>query len=71
MDGTFCAIDNTCTHVGGPLGEEDVDGEIVTCSWYGVGFNVKTGAGTGGPVVSDVKNLPVKIEGDDVLVELN
>ena len=53
------------------MGEEDVDGEIVTCSWYGVGFNVKTGAGTGGPVVSDVKNLPVKIEGDDVLVELN
>ncbi len=71
VDGTFCAIENTCTHVGGPLGEGDIDGEIVTCPWHGAGFNVKTGACTGGPAASDVKSFPVKVEGDDVLVELD
>ncbi len=71
VDGTFNAIDNTCTHVGGPLGEGDIDGEIVTCPWHGAGFNVKTGAVTNPPAGSDVRSFPVKVEGDDVLVELD
>ncbi len=71
VDGTFCAIDNTCTHVGGPLGEGDIDGEIVTCPWHGAGFNVKTGAVTNPPAGSDLRSFPVKVEGDDVLVELD
>ena len=70
VDGTFTAIDNTCTHVGGPLGEGALVGDIVNCPWHDAGFNVKTGACTGGPAKSDVKNFPVKVEGDDVLVEL-
>ncbi len=71
VDGTFYAIGNTCTHKGGPLGEGDLDGDIVTCPWHGAGFNVKTGACTGGPAASDVKSFPVKVDGDDVLVELD
>ncbi len=70
VDGTFYAIDNTCTHVGGPLGEGALVDDTVSCPWHGAGFNVKTGACTGGPAASDVKSFPVKIEGDDVLVEL-
>ena len=70
VDGTFSAIDNTCTHVGGPLGEGDLDDDSVSCPWHGAVFNVKTGACTGGPAKSDVKSFPVKVEGDDVLVEL-
>ncbi len=71
VDGTFCAIDNTCTHVGGPLGEGDIDGDIVTCPWHGAGFNVKTGAVTNPPAGRDVRSFPVKVEGGDVLVELD
>ena len=69
-DGTFSAIDNTCTHVGGPLGEGDLVDDTVSCPWHGAAFNVTTGACTGGPAASDVKSFPVKVEGDDVLVEL-
>ncbi len=29
VDGTFCAIDNTCTHVGGSLSEGDIEGDNV------------------------------------------
>src|SRR5262249_56102112 len=40
--GAFHAIDNTCTHRGGPLGEGDLAGEVVTCPWPGPHFNVQT-----------------------------
>jgi nitrite reductase (NADH) small subunit len=33
--GSFCAIDNTCTHQGGPLGEGELAGEVVTCPLHG------------------------------------
>ncbi len=70
VDGTFSAIDNTCTHVGGPLGEGALVDDTVSCPWHGAVFNVKTGACTGGPAASDVKSFPVKVEGDDVFGEL-
>ena len=35
VDGTFFALDNTCAHRGGPLGEGELDGEVVTCPWQG------------------------------------
>ena len=46
VEGTFYAIDNTCTHRGGPLGEGELSGETVECPWHGAHFNVKTGCAT-------------------------
>src|SRR6266436_5091715 len=43
LDGTFFAIDDTCTHRGGPLSEGEVSGEEVTCPWRGAVDNIKTG----------------------------
>ncbi|HUY13252.1 MAG TPA: non-heme iron oxygenase ferredoxin subunit [Terriglobia bacterium] len=70
VEGTFYAIDNTCTHRGGPLGEGELNGEIVTCPWHGANFNVKTGAVTGPPAGTGVHSFVVKVEAGDVLVEL-
>jgi len=70
VDGAFHAIENTCTHRGGPLGEGDLNGEIVTCLWHGANFNVKTGAVTSSPAGTGVRSFVVKVEGNDVLVEL-
>ena len=70
VEGTFCAIDNTCTHRGGPLGEGELSGEMVTCPWHGANFNVKTGAVTQPPAPTGVRTFVVKVEGGDVLVEL-
>src|SRR5262249_26060555 len=69
--GAFHAIDNTCTHQGGPLGEGDLAGEVVTCPWHGAQFNVKTGAVLATPARQGVQSIPVKVQGDDVLVELD
>ena len=31
VDGAFHVVDNTCLHRGGPLGEGEVEGSVVTC----------------------------------------
>jgi nitrite reductase (NADH) small subunit len=69
VNGELSAMDNVCVHRGGPLGQGVViDGKIV-CPWHGWEFDPKTGKAI------HAKDLGVavhrlKIEGDDVLVEL-
>ena len=43
VDGEIFALDNTCPHAGGPIGEGSLEGEVVTCPWHGWKFNVRTG----------------------------
>ncbi len=69
VDGKIHAIDNTCCHRGGPLGEGEVEGEVVTCPWHGWRFNVTTGACVNNPS-SKVPTYQVKVDGDDVKVLL-
>jgi nitrite reductase/ring-hydroxylating ferredoxin subunit len=67
VDGTFHAIDNTCVHRGGPLGEGDVEGSVVTCPWHGWQFNVTTGECLKNPAAK-VEVYQVKVEGEDITV---
>jgi nitrite reductase (NADH) small subunit/3-phenylpropionate/trans-cinnamate dioxygenase ferredoxin subunit len=68
-DGTFYAIDNTCLHRGGPLGEGDLDGTTVICPWHGWRWDVTTGANVMNAAVR-VSCFPVKVEGGAVLVDV-
>jgi 3-phenylpropionate/trans-cinnamate dioxygenase ferredoxin component len=65
----FFALDNTCAHRGGPLGEGDLIGDELICPWHLWGFDVATGTCLGNPEVS-VLTHEVKVEGDRVLVRL-
>ena len=67
--GTFHAIDNTCKHRGGPLGEGELDGSQVTCPWHGWQYDVTTGQCITNPAVTQ-KKCNVKVEGEDILVEI-
>ncbi len=71
VEGTFYAIDNTCTHRGGPLGEGELKGDAVECPWHRAHFNVKTGAVLSAPAPTGVRSFPVKVEGSDVLIEVD
>ena len=53
------------------MGEGELNGDIVTCPWHAAEFNVKTGEVTDPPADEGVRSFPVKVEGDDVLVELD
>jgi nitrite reductase/ring-hydroxylating ferredoxin subunit len=57
VEGTYHAIDDSCTHRGGPLSEGVVEGTEVTCPWHGAVFDVTTGSAT-------------RVEGDDIEIEL-
>ena len=69
VDGTYHAIDNTCSHRGGPLGEGDLDGAIVACPWHGWRWDVTTGANANNPAVK-VACFPITIEQGEIFVEL-
>lgn len=67
-EGIF-ACTNTCPHRGGPIGEGQIDGKIVTCPWHGWEFDVTTGKMPVNPNVG-ITTYPVTIEGDDVTVTI-
>jgi nitrite reductase (NADH) small subunit len=67
VGGTFYAIDDTCLHRGGPLGEGELEGNVVTCPWHGWKYDVTTGLSTWNSAVK-VGCYPTKIEGDDLKV---
>jgi 3-phenylpropionate/trans-cinnamate dioxygenase ferredoxin component len=69
VDGAFHAIDNTCIHRGGPLGEGDLEGSVVTCPWHGWQYDVTTGACVANPTAK-VERYEVQVEGTDVKVLL-
>ena len=51
VDGTFYAIDNTCPHRGGPLGEGDLQGRYAICPWHAWRWDVTTGSNANNPAV--------------------
>lgn len=69
VEGAFHVIDNTCLHRGGPLGEGELEADIVTCPWHGWEYNVKTGNCVNNPS-SHVKSYPTRIEDGEVQVEI-
>jgi nitrite reductase/ring-hydroxylating ferredoxin subunit len=69
VEGTYYAIDNTCLHRGGPLGEGELEGRVVTCPWHAWRWDVATGANVNNPAVK-VACFPVILENDTVFVEI-
>ena len=70
VDGTFYAIDGTCLHRGGPVGEGDLEDEIVTCPWHGWQYDVTTGRNVMDPDIG-LAQYEVEIENGVVKVALN
>ena len=68
-EGTFYAIDNTCKHRGGPLGDGSLSGTTVTCPWHGWEYNVTSGECTADRSIT-VQKFDVKVEGDDILISV-
>jgi nitrite reductase (NADH) small subunit len=69
VSGKFHAINSVCAHEGGPLGEGELDGTVVTCPWHGWQYDVTTGKVVQSSPVG-VDCYPVEIRGDDVFVDI-
>lgn len=71
VDGTFYAIDDVCTHDGGPLDQGELTGDEIECPRHGACFDVKTGKALTLPAVVPVRSYPVQVNGDDIMVEVD
>jgi 3-phenylpropionate/trans-cinnamate dioxygenase ferredoxin subunit len=70
LDGTFYAIEDVCTHDGGPLVEgEIVNGCEVICPRHGARFDIRTGAALSFPAFEATNSYAVRIDGQDIWVE--
>src|SRR5437667_128709 len=67
------ALDDICTHDGGPLSEGPLDPAegTIACPRHGAKFDVKTGAALTMPATKPTSSHQVKIEGDQVFVRLS
>jgi len=70
VEGSFYAIDDTCTHRGGPLSEGSLEGKEVTCPWHGAIYDVITGEVLSPPAPKGVARYNVRVEGTDIAVEV-
>ena len=70
VEGSFYAVDNTCPHRGGPVGEGSLRGTTVSCPWHGAQFDVTSGQVLGSPATADITSYATKVEGDSVWVEI-
>lgn len=68
VGGELAAVDNGCPHRQGPLGEGWIEDGAVVCPWHSWAFDVKTGVCA--EQKAKVAVYPVRVEGEDVLVEL-
>jgi nitrite reductase/ring-hydroxylating ferredoxin subunit len=69
VDGRFYALDNTCLHRGGPVGEGDLEGVVVTCPWHGFQYDVTTGRNVFDPEVG-LESFPVRVAGGEVQISV-
>jgi 3-phenylpropionate/trans-cinnamate dioxygenase ferredoxin subunit len=68
-DGVYAVVD-VCSHEEYPLSEGWVEDHTIECALHGSRFDLVTGDPDSPPAVRPVRIFPVKVDGEDVLVDL-
>ena len=68
IGGEYYAIEDVCTHDGGPLAEGRLEGDVIECPRHGAKFNVRTGAVLCLPAIAPVPTYAVRIEGEEIKI---
>ena len=73
FEGEVFAIEDVCSHAEVPLSEGDVEefpgAPTIECWLHGSCFDLRTGEPTNLPATEPVDVYPVRVEGEDVLVD--
>jgi 3-phenylpropionate/trans-cinnamate dioxygenase ferredoxin component len=65
------AIEDECSHAQVALSEGDVEGCEIECWMHGSRFDLRTGKPTGPPATEPVPIFAVKVDGADVLIDID
>jgi len=78
VGGSYYAIANKCTHLGGSLVKGALEGSIVTCPRHGAQFDVKTGQAVENARIAFIKmsvkgleSYTVKVEATDIFLGID
>lgn len=71
--GHFYALDDVCTHDGGPLSDGPINADegTIACPRHGAKFDVKSGAAVSMPATKPTVSHEVKVEGEQIFVRIN
>lgn len=71
--GHFYALDDICTHDGGPLSEGPIDAaeSSIACPRHGAKFDIRNGAAMTMPATKPTQSHEVKVDGEQILVRLS
>jgi naphthalene 1,2-dioxygenase system ferredoxin subunit len=70
VGGKWYCTDNICTHAYALLTDGYLDGHTIECPLHNGCFDIRTGKGQGAPIDEDLHIFPVKIEKDEVFIQL-
>jgi len=70
LEDGFFAVDDICTHAQCSLGEGAMIDHEVECPCHGSRFDVRSGSVRFLPATVPVKTYPVKVEGEEILVNV-
>ena len=68
IGGRYHALDDVCTHDGGPLAEGFIEGMEIECPRHGARFDIATGAVLCLPATAPVTSYPVRVVVDEIQV---
>ena len=70
LNNKYFAIGNICTHMGCRLSDGKVKDESIQCRCHGSIFDIKTGKVLGNPAKKPEDVFEVKVEGEQILVDM-
>lgn len=68
IGGEYYAIENECSHDGGPIGDGDIEGMTIVCPRHGARFDIATGKVLSLPAVEDIPAYPTRIVGKRIQI---
>jgi len=68
LDDGYYAMEDVCTHDGGPVAEGAIIDGAVECPRHGARFDIRTGEVVTPPAIAPVPTYEVRVEGDDIKV---
>lgn len=66
----YYAVDDLCSHDGGPLDQGEVRDHEIECPRHGARFDIRSGRPLCLPAVRPIKTYPTRVSGDTVEVEV-
>jgi 3-phenylpropionate/trans-cinnamate dioxygenase ferredoxin subunit len=71
VGGTYYAIEDVCSHDGGPVAEGDLDGFEIECPRHGARFDIRDGRVLCFPAIRPIRSFKIAAQGDDLILDLS